>query len=613
MKPQIHLVLISVSAFVILLTALLIYRFVFPRKKVHPLALVLLLSLLPLVSLLRPGSYESGDLSLHTMRTISFYKILFIEHQLPRWTPEFNVGYGDPYFLFAYFLPYFIGAVFHFVGFSFLTSIKLLLASSFILSGISMYYWIKEELSERAAIVSAIFYLYVPYHLVDLHFRVTIAETLSFVFLPPLLLFAKKTIISPRIKYVVFGGICYSLLILTHQIIALSFSPILVIYSLFIWAGQKKKTFKQLFSYGLSLFFGLLLSAFYWVPIIVESKYTQASLTKSLSFFISLPELLYSPWRYGLLFQGHYGELSFITGYTQLFVILACFYLLITSKIKEFVRLQAYFFLILFFLLIFLMLPIAEPIWLTVPLLHYFQFSYRLLELAALCTSFLAGVVAYYWRQQYFLFILCSLTILYTILNWGNRRNLPYVNDTYLINYFQKHPDVGMYLEPSSPIWADLNKSKLREWPKNHIEVISGSAKIGELSRSSIERSYRISASTPLVLKENTLYFPGWRVLVDGIETTIDYKNKKYPGIILFSLKPGRHNVEIRFENTPDRAFSQLVSLTTATLSALTLIFVFLRRYFARHSSLSLFSNNTNIPRPKRYRKIGQTKKVKNG
>lgn len=563
MTDPYRMVLTSIISSIIVIFILIMYFKFFAIKKINYLLILSLISILPVISIFRVGSYESGDLSLHVMRTISFYRILFVEHIFPRWTPEFNIGYGDPHFLFSYFFPYLIGSSLHFIGFTFLDSIKILLGSSFILSGIAMYAWAKNELGEKAGFVSALFYLFAPYHLVDLHFRVTIAETLSFVFLPFLLLLTKKIIKKPTFNMVMVGSICYGLLILSHQIISLIFSPILLAYGLFLWTTKTKKGLKELFIYFLTIFLGLSLSAFYWIPIIIQSPYTQASLSHTISSFTPLKELLYSPWRYGLLFQGHKGELSFIIGYTQLFIIFTSIFLLIRNQFDKKMKQLLLFFLILFFILVFLILPQSQELWKIIPLFKYFQYSYRLLEPIALCTSIIAGIVITKWNKNMFIIVLCLITVFYTILNWGNRRSLPEITDAYLINESNNKPDVGLYLEPSSPIWADLEKSKLRIKPKSNIEILKGRAQAIEIFRNSIHHEYLINAKSQVEVKENTLFFPGWKLYVNNKNYPLDYFTDKFPGIIIFQLPPGLYKVDLKFENTPIRTISLWISLLT--------------------------------------------------
>jgi 4-amino-4-deoxy-L-arabinose transferase-like glycosyltransferase len=190
---------------------------------------------------------------------MSFYNLLINHHLIPRWTPEFNAGFGDPHFLFAYFLPYFIGSIFHLIGFSFLMSIKLLLAFSFVFSGITMYFWVKEELGKKSGFVAAIFYLFMPYHLVDMHFRVTIAENLSFVFLPFILLSIKKIVENDNKRWFIILSISVAFLILSHQSVSVMFLPIILFYSVFVWLRKNNKTIKNLTYCFLSIFFGFLI------------------------------------------------------------------------------------------------------------------------------------------------------------------------------------------------------------------------------------------------------------------------------------------------------------------------------------------------------------------
>jgi hypothetical protein len=62
----------------------------------------------------------------------------------------------------------------------------------------------------------------------------------------------------------------------------------------------------------------------------------------------------------------------------------------------------------------------------------------------------------------------------------------------------------------------------------------------------------------------NTLYFPGWTVLVDGVETPIDYDNPL--GVMEFSLEEGEHAVTLVFGDTPARSWSKRVSLASLVL-----------------------------------------------
>lgn len=558
MLPQYKMVLVNIILSTFLFSGLIIYRYVLKRK-VNLFCLLILISVLPTVSIFRTGSYESGDLSLHTERLMSFYNSLVNYHLIPRWTPEFNAGYGDPHFLFTYFLPYFIGSILHFMGFSFLFSIKLLLALSFIFSGITMYWWARDELGKKAGFTAAVFYLFMPYHLVDMHFRVSIAENLSFLFLPLVMLAIKKSLEEKnRLWYGILSA-SIALLILSHQSISIMFLPIAISYCLFVWLRTRKRMISSLIRCLFFVLIGLLLSSFYWIPIVHLAQFTQQGFSPTPVLFSNIMLLFYSPWRFGFLFQGHMGELSYLIGYTQIFILGFSIYSIMKNKLNNNLKtLLALFLKISMFLFVFL-LPITKPIWENIPLLKYSQFSTRLLVPLALCISILAGVVVKKINKNWFVILLCFLTIFYTILNWGNRNTIPSINDNYLKKEFGLKPDISG-LEPTSPIWADLDKSKLRIKPKASIEILKGDAAIKEISRTPISRSYKINAESDVEIKENTLFFPGWIVTANKNFIPINYRNQNSPGVITFKLNKGNYDLNIRFADLPIIIFSKWLS-----------------------------------------------------
>lgn len=558
MLPAYKMVVLNLILLNSLLLGLIVFKYLFKRK-INLFYLLILISVLPVVSIFRAGTYESGDLSLHAQRLMSFYNLLFNYHLIPRWTPEFNVGYGDPHFLFAYFLPYLIGSIFHLIGFSFLISIKLLLAISFILSGITAYFWAKEELGKKSGFVSAIFYLFMPYHLIDMHFRVTVAENLSFVFLPFILLAIKKIIENNSRKWFIVLSISLGLLILSHQAISVIFLPILIGYCFFTWFRKKNKTLKDIISCFISIILGFFITSFYWLPIVFLAKFTQQGANPTPISFPNFTELLYSPWRSGFLFQGHKGELSYLIGLTQIFTLGLSLYLIVENKLNKNLKNLLVFFLIIFTILFFMMLSVTNPIWKTTPFLKYSQYSTRLLVPLALCISIMAGIIVKKINKTWFIILLCFFTIFPTILNWGNRRTIPVINDNYLKKEFSIKPDVSG-LEPTSPIWADLNKSRLRTKPQFNIEVTKGKAIIENISRNPISHAYRINAKSKVELKENTLFFPGWIVVINDKQIPINYKNPKFPGVITFSLDKGTYYTNVEFVDLPIITFSKWLS-----------------------------------------------------
>ena len=120
-------------------------------KKQNLLILLILVSLLPLLSLLQPGLPITHDGQDHVARIANFYTSLTEGNLVPRWAGNLNWGYGHPILMFLYPLSSYSASFFHLLGFSLVDSVKLVFAIGFISSGIFMYIWIREFLGEKAA------------------------------------------------------------------------------------------------------------------------------------------------------------------------------------------------------------------------------------------------------------------------------------------------------------------------------------------------------------------------------------------------------------------------------------------------------------------------------
>ncbi|EKD62165.1 MAG: hypothetical protein ACD_52C00280G0001, partial [uncultured bacterium] len=128
----------------------------------HRIFILLLVLIIPsFANLLRPGYFPMQD-DLQAMRLHQMDKC-FRDFQIPcRWVPDMGYGYGYPQF--NYYAPgvYYLGEVFHLVGFQFVDVVKILFIIGFVLSGIFMYVLVREIFGELPALVASLFYVYGP-------------------------------------------------------------------------------------------------------------------------------------------------------------------------------------------------------------------------------------------------------------------------------------------------------------------------------------------------------------------------------------------------------------------------------------------------------------------
>lgn len=568
-----RMIVVNIIAITCLSLGLIFYKYIYPKKNINIFILLLLISIPPIISILRKGSYESGDLTIHAKYAMQFYDNIIQGNFNPEWMGNHCVSFGCPEYIFIFKLPYYIVSLFHFIGFSFIASVKILLITSFFASGVGMYLWIKDEIGKIPGFVAAVFYLFSPYHLIDLHFRVSIGEITSMAILPFLFMFTKKLIIFKKINSFMITATLFALLILAHQVTALISFPLLILYGIFVWFKSKQKRYLSIFLAASAYAFGILLSAFSWIPMLVEENQIWYGKSLDVSFH-PISSFLYSPNRFGLLFQGHMGELYLNVGYTQWFILFLSIYLLIKNKIKKNNKTFLILLITAFSILFISMQSFTKPLWDWLPLAKSIQFSWRLLIETSLIISIIAGIVVKNVNSKKFTIIICVLTILYTILNWGNRKTDPTINDALIRNQslYQEYPGTVEFTTPTS---VDRNAKWIGIYPKSHIEVYSGKADIVSISRSMTKHQYLIVAHEDSLIKENTYYYPGWELFLNNKRSEIYYNNQNFKGVISFYLKKGIYKVRLIFVDTPDRILGNVITLTS-------FLFFFIFLFFLR-------------------------------
>lgn len=563
-----------------LLLGTLCYSYIYPKKRINWFFLLIIVSLLPVLSIFRKGLYESGDFNLHIYRAMAFYDAIKDGQLIPSWAGDLNGTYGYPLFIFLNPLPYYIISLFHFLGFTFEMSMKLFLAFSYVGSGITMYLFCKLLFKNNlSSFTTAVFYLFMPYHLVDLHFRVAIGEILFFTVLPLYFYFLYTFLHSQRFIYVLLTGFTFSLLFFTHQAMAV-FSHLIIIpfilYFLFFTKNKAKLTVLTI----TTAVIGLLISASTWYPHLIYSQYTHVNILRSqLVAFPNISELLYTPWRMGFLFQGPKGELAYLLGYIQILVIIISVYKAF-SHIKPSLRINKesiHYWLLSTFLLIFLISPLSSFLWQSIPILNTAQFSTRLLLLASFTISVLAGyLVVFYKNRLIIVYILILLGIGSTILNWGHRRVIPEMSDIDLKSNQSMSTYQGeglIYI--ALPKWVQIHDNKnpwISTTPLSPIEIVKGNGEIKQIYKNSREHMYIYHAEEEITIKENTLYFPGWKAKMDyktSIPLSVDRS-----GLIIFTVPKGLHYIHITYEDlTPLRILKYITISSIGFIMIYTIIY----------------------------------------
>ncbi len=259
--------------------------------------------------------------------------------------------------------------------------------------------------------------------------------------------------------------------------------------------------------------------------------------------------------------------------------------LVVINKINRIEKKVLIFFLASFFLYALMTQSFTSAIW-RLPLVRDVYDVWRLLAPIALITSVIAGIVIHvlqksHWNKLNKIFLtndkniligaLCLFVILSTILNWGNRKNVP-VDYGQIKQAWTSMPVSNVASKVLWTPWVDPNALWTRKLPDAPIDVESGKAEIFQIKRTISDHAYIIYAKTNVVITENTMYFPGWIVKVNNKEYSFSYTSFPNGGLITFHLKKGLYKVEVLLTNTAIQNFASTISIVSFFIIGLVLV-----------------------------------------
>ena len=137
------------------------------KELLFPLLLIVLT--IPLFfAIIRPGFFPMQD-DLQAFRIEQMVKCLK-DFQFPcRWIPDMGYQYGYPQFNFYPPSVFYIGGLFNLLGIQVIDTVKILFILGFVLSRLTMYFFLKAFLDKWSACIGAILYSYVPYKATEVY------------------------------------------------------------------------------------------------------------------------------------------------------------------------------------------------------------------------------------------------------------------------------------------------------------------------------------------------------------------------------------------------------------------------------------------------------------
>lgn len=551
-------------------------------KRFLPLIFILLLPIFAVIPL-----FHFGFFPMHDDEQIARLQQLVIainNWQIPpRWVPDLGFGYGFPLFNFYPPLVYYLGYLFHLVGFSFINSTKLVMGLGFILSALFMFLWVRKHYGVLAGIFAATLYTYVPYHAVDLYVRGALSEFFSFVWIPAVFWAFDRLSEKKTWGNAILAGIFLSLVILTHDLVFIQFIPFLAVYLLYLLYLERKdiKKFLSLLIFSSASSVGLTL--YFTLPSLLEKQYTLVDkiLTGELAsyklHFVCPSQFLNSPWGYGGSIPGCVDGLSFQIGKIHLFIAVLALIIIFSIAFKKTslfknIKLPIVAF-ILFVFSLFMATSYSGFIWGAIQPLAYIQFPWRFLLFTAVFSSFLGGFVIAFFQKYVNKYIIAAILVvligacLYLVRSDFKPSSYLSVTDSSYtskedvqwrvsgLSYEYVPKGVATKLSSLGTTILDISKENL---PKKSFDIVTGKMIVDEKINIPQRKEYLVNVISAGELRINTYSFPGWTVLVDGKKVAYNDNNKLK--LVTVSLGKGKHRVEVKFENTLPRTIGDIVS-----------------------------------------------------
>ena len=551
------------------------------RQGLRPFFLPLLMTLLGLTAvypILNPALPCSDDAAFHLFRLVQLDSLLRDGIFYCRWAPDMAQGYGNPFFNFYAPLSYYMSALLSGIVGNLNLGLRLTFALAIVGGGWAAYLLARDYFSQPAALVAAVAYMYAPYQGYDIYFRGNLAESAAWPLLPLALWAMGRLIREGGGKWLVITAVSYAAILLTHNVFALIFSPLLGLFALILAYRHNRPypTYQTFIPPITAILLGLGLATFFWLPAMLERELVHSDrllvppVFVYWNNFVTVGELLAWPRlpEPNLLNPSPprtIGLVAFLLALPGLF----WYGFRATQDIGRTTAVR--FFGLALFVYLFMMTAVSEPIWARLPLIEFVQFPWRLLGPAAVCVTFLGAATIDLLPTNRWRLVGSGLAIsllIVTSLFWFHPRYCPGLDAPTIADMqaFERLTDTigttarGEYL-PRQVVQMPAHPA-----PQPFTVPDESAADLTILAQEQRGVTYRatVRASQATTITVNSFMYPGWRAMVN--ETAVSITPSPIYGLITFPVPAGEHELTVTFGETPLRRAANGVSLLSLLL-----------------------------------------------
>jgi hypothetical protein len=548
---------------------------------------IVVLTLPALIPLGQGGFFESHDGLFHLYRLAALDRAVRAGVLYPRWFPEFAFGYGHPVLNFYGPLSYYWGLPFTLLGADTVLAMKLVLATGLVAAAWGMYLFARLHLDRGPAVVAAVVYTYLPYHLADLYVRGAVAEFLAFVWFPLSLWTFHRLIRDSEqrgLTWLAAAVLSVVALVVTHNLSTLIFAPVLAGYVvLLLWKRHDVRTIGRVV---LALILVATLSAFYWLPVLAESRYVGLGHGASQGYrnhLVPLAELISLRPTYDYSLEPGI-RVAFPLGWVQAVIPVAVLVLLFRFRQRRWLVL---FFAAIALLSTWMLTTASLPAWKVFePVLAFLQYPWRFQAITALATAILAGVLLQElaltpgWGRAALGGLLLLVTGIWALWALPITPILPALSVQEMWQKDQEFGQVGAtWTGEYVPIWVREQRWAIsRPVPNpsadntagstNPSALLQGTASLTGVGHTRYDFSLNAPQGASLTLHQ--FYYPGWQARWQ--DTTLTAHPRGLLGLVTFELPPGSGPLSLNLALTPAQWWGTLISLLASLALGIALV-----------------------------------------
>jgi hypothetical protein len=504
----------------------------------------------------------------HLARFANYFIALREGQFPPRFAPHLFAGYGFPVFQYNYPLAniFAVPLIALKQNPEFVYAVEAL-AATFILAS-SWFFFLRRRFTESASWVGVVAVLFSSVVQSNLFYRGNIGELWAMAFASLWLLVWELRGKKRYLSQIVLLAIVLACFLLSHNVIAVFLSPFLL-----LWQGITARTRKDLW---LAVFSWLLASGlvvWFWLPAVTELSLVVLSndslASQAVEHSISLGQIFFSPLRFGFSRPGVLDNLGWGWGIPIVaFLWLGLGQLLRTEwfywkpQYLDEEKRKRVFFIGLFILGCFMSSNLSTFLWKSVQLLAVMQFPWRWLSFSLLAVPYLSALVysqSGRLGRKFFLFVFLVWFFMLSRLVPADRFHKDALS-------YRVFPHTSLTRNENRP--KTLVSETLPSWEPGP-EILEGAAsEVKVLRWTGSVHEYTIHPKETLLVREKTVYFPGWETRV-GTQSVEQIFTDSTGGLVAYYVPASEGEVRVKSSfthRTPIRLISELLFLTSVLI-----------------------------------------------